>query len=197
MSRFDVLDGLVAEHNGYLTTAQVLKCGVSKPTLANFVAERGMERVAHGVYLARDAWKDSLYQLSLSNRGIVFSHESALHLHGLMEREPRAASVTVRAGYNATHLRRLGVRVYQTRDSVYSLGATELETTFGNIVRVYDVDRTVCDILRAKARMDAQVFRYAVREYMSGEAKDLNRLMCYARELRIEPLVRTYTEVLL
>ena len=65
-----------------------------------------MEHVAHGVYLASDAWPDDLYLLSVSNSRIVFSHETALFLHGLMEREPKYLSVTVKAGYNASHLRK-------------------------------------------------------------------------------------------
>ena len=61
MSQFDVLDRLVEEGNGYLKTAQVLANGVSKPTLAEFVKRRNMERVAQGVYFAEDAWPDTLF----------------------------------------------------------------------------------------------------------------------------------------
>ena len=105
MTRFELLDELVEKGNGYLQTSQVLEYGISKPTLADYVNKRNMERVAQGVYLAEDAWKDELYILHLSNSRIIFSHETALFLHGLMEREPKVTSVTVRAGYNASHLR--------------------------------------------------------------------------------------------
>ena len=83
MKRFDILDSLVSQGNGYLCTSQALKHGVSKPTMAHYVRKRNMERVAHGVYLAEDAWPDTLYQLHLSNSRIIFSHETALMLHGL------------------------------------------------------------------------------------------------------------------
>ena len=82
MSRFEILDNLVEDGNGYLCTSHVLANGISKPTLADYVNKRNMARVAHGVYLAEDAWPDELYQLFLSNRRIVFSHETALQLHG-------------------------------------------------------------------------------------------------------------------
>ncbi len=106
MTRFDVLDKLVETGNGYLCTSQVVENGISKPTLAEFVRVRNMGRVAQGVYLAENAWPDELYLLSLSNSQVVFSHETALFLHGLMEREPKFTSVTVKAGYNASHLRK-------------------------------------------------------------------------------------------
>ena len=197
MTRFDVLDNLVENGNGYLCTSQVVGAGVSKPTLAEYVSQRKMERVAQGVYLAEDAWPDELYLLCLSNSRIVFSHETALMLHGLMEREPKTTSVTVKAGYNASHLRWKGIRVYQVKPDVYDLGIVEVQTSFGNTVRAYDMDRTICDILRFKDTMDVQVFRYAMKEYMADTHKNLNHLMEFAKRLGIESAMRTYTEVML
>lgn len=197
MSRFDLLDNLVAEGNGYLRTSQVLENGISKPTLAEYVSKRNMERVAQGLYLAEDAWPDELYQIFFLNQRIIFSHETALLLHGLMEREPGFISVTVRAGYNATHLRRRGMRVYQVKSNIAELGVMEVETNFGNLVRAYDMERTICDIIRYKDSMDVQIFQYAMKEYMAGHRKNLNRLMAYAEKFQIDSTVRTYTEVML
>ena len=196
MSAFDILDKMVMDGNGYLCTADVLKNGVSKPTLSDYVGKRGMERVAHGVYLSEAAWVDDLYLLHLLNRSIVFSHETALMLHGLTEREPLFTSVTVKTGYNATHLKKRGLRVYYTKPEIANLGAEYIQTSYGNTVLVYDMERTLCDILRYKDKMDIQVFQYAVKEYMANGQKNLNRLMAYAKIFKIESLVRTYTEVL-
>ena len=197
MSQFEALDRLVEAGNGYLLTSQVVNRKISKPTLAAFVAERKMERVAQGVYLAEDAWPDELYQLFLSNTRIIFSHETALHLHGLMEREPLRISVTVKAGYNASHLRKKGIRVYQVKEKVAELGMMEARTSFGNPVHVYDMERTICDMIRYKDDMDIQIFQYAMKEYMASGKKNLNHLMNYAKQFAIEKAVRTYTEVML
>ena len=197
MTRSDILDNLVEKGNGYLCTYQVVDAGISKPTLAEYVARRNMVRVAQGVYLAEDAWPDELFLLCLSNSRIVFSHETALMLHGLMEREPKHTCVTVKAGYNASHLRRKGIRVYQVNPDIADLGVVDVQTSFGNTVRVYDMDRTICDILRCKDTMDIQVFQHAMKEYMTSTRKNLNHLMEYAKRFRIEPAIRIYTEILL
>lgn len=197
MNRFEILDNLVENGNGYLITSRVLEQGISKPTLAEYVSKRNMERVARGVYLAEDAWPDDLYLLSLSNKRIVFSHETALFLHGLMEREPKYTSVTVKAGYNASHLRDKGIRIYQVKPDVADFGVTEVQTAFGNRVRVYDKERTICDLLLYKDSTDVQIFQYAMKEYMADSQKNLNHLMTYARQFRIESVMRTYTEVML
>ena len=74
MDRFDILVNLFKNGNGYLRTSQVLEQGVSKPTLAEYVSKRNMERVAQGIYIAADAWPDELYLISLSNSRFFFSH---------------------------------------------------------------------------------------------------------------------------
>ena len=121
MGKSVVLDKLVDAGNGYLTTAQVLESGISKPTLASYVKEQNLRRVGHGIYLADDAWEDNLYQLQLLNKKAIFSHETALFLHGLMEREPTRICVTVPAGYNATHLRKRGIQVTQEKQKPMGL----------------------------------------------------------------------------
>jgi len=197
MNKFEVLDNLVKEGNGYLCTSDVLKAGISKTLLSSYVKEKKMERVEHGVYLSNDAWQDNLYELSLVNNRIVFSHETALMLHGLMEREPNAITVTVPQGYNATHLRKKGINVHQVKPEMAELGVVEIDTFFGNKVPVYNKERTICDILKSKDSMDVQIFQYALKEYMSENKKNFMRLMIYAEKLRIVDKVRVYTEMIL
>ena len=106
-------------------------------------------------------------------------------------------SVTVKAGYNASHLRKKGIRVYQVKPDLALLGVMDVQTGFGNMVRAYDMERTICDILRYKESLDVQVFQYAMKEYMASDRKNLNHLMAYAKRFQIESVVRTYTEVML
>ena len=197
VGKFDVLDQLVEQGNGYLLTAVALDYGVSKKTLANYVETRGMERAAHGVYMAEDAWKDDYYLLYARNRKVVFSHESALYLYTLMDKEPSITTVTVPKSYNSTHITKQGIRVIHTKPEWYDMGITRVQTSFGNEVPVYDRERTLCDIIRAKKVTEIQTFQTAVKEYMSSSGKNLGNLMRYAKALGVEAEVRTYTEVML
>lgn len=73
----------------------------------------------------------------------------------------------------------------------------KIKTNFGNEVRVYDIDRTICDIIKMKEKMDIQVFQTAIKEYMLNKSKNLNNLIIYSQKMNIEKKVRMYTEVLL
>jgi predicted transcriptional regulator of viral defense system len=197
MDKTEILDKLIEDGNGYLITSQATNKGISKWYLAEYIKKRNMEKVAQGVYLSEEAWLDELYLLSLRNRKMYFSQETALYLHGLMEREPRYICVTVKEGYNASHLRKKGIKVYQSKSELYELGTSAIETNYGNTVAVYDMERTICDIIRDKATMEIQVFQVAMKEYMISPKKNLLNLMEYASKMNIEEKVRTYVEVML
>ena len=197
MRKSDILEECLKQGNGYLFTKDVVEKGISKTYLAKFVKKMKLERVAVGVYMDSKQWRDELYILSLKNPKAVYSHETALYLHGLMEREPSSIFMSVPQGYNATHLREKGVKVLQIRDNRVDIGKIELLTSFGNKVVAYDKERTICDIIQRKDNIDIQIFQTAIKEYVAAKDKNLSNLMKYAFLFGVEEEVRRYKEVLL
>ena len=162
-----------------------------------YLATNEFERVARGLYKSSDVWTDDLYILALKNEKVVYSFDTALMLNGLTEREPAEIFVTVSRAYNASHLRSMGIVVNHVRDEWVDLGRTVAKTTYGNEVSVYDMERTICDMLRVKDKKDPQMFAYAIKEYAKSAKKNLPRLMKYAKEFGVEAELRQYMEVLL
>lgn len=188
----------VAEQNGgILKTADVIAAGISKPILAEFVKSNGYERVAHGIYLAPDAWDDGMYLLQLRFPSILFSHDTALFLHGLTDQEPLHYTVTAKTGYNPSRLKESGAKVYTIKRELFDLGMTKMETPFGHEIRTYDPERTVCDVVRSRSSMESAIFRDALKQYVKRKDKNLHRLMEYAKSLRVERILRQYLEVML
>ena len=66
----------------------------------------------------------------------------------------------------------------------------------GYPVSVYDMERTVCDIIRKRSEMDVSAFNYALTEYVKRKEKNLNRLMEYAKAMRLEKKIRETMGVL-
>ena len=188
---------LIQLHGGYLLFSEAQKLGISKTYLQKYVADNALERVAHGLYKSPDVWTDDLYILALKNEKAVCSFDTALMLHGLTEREPADIFVTVPRKYNASRLRSKGIVVYQVKEEWVNLGRTIAKTTYGNEVSVYDMERTICDMLRVKDKKDPQMFAYAIKEYAKSAKKNLPRLMKYAKEFGVEAELRQYMEVLL
>lgn len=204
MLNFEKISSSIESDNGYLIVANALASGISKSAITEYVKKNNLEKAARGVYITEDTWLDDLYLIQLKNKDVIFSGESALYLHELMEREPIDTTVTVRRSYNATHLRsfvkehKFGkIQVHTVSDELFELGVCEVETNYGNTVRVYDMERTICEIVKRKKELDIQIFVYAIKEYFKSPSKDIPNLARYAELLKVEEEVRTYAEVLL
>ena len=192
-----ILRNLLDRNNGYLRIADAMNAGVSRTLTMQFAKNEKLKKAAHGIYVAEDAWPDPLYLLQARNTKIIFSHETALFLHGLSDREALHPVLTVKRGYNAMHLTSQGVTVHTVRAEWFEIGLTVTLTTVGNEVRVYDKERCICDIILKRKKMDIQTFQIAIKSYFVDEDKDIHRLMKYAQQMNLEEKVRQYTEVML
>ncbi len=197
MTKVEKLSNLIELRKGYLSIAEAQELGISRTYIQEYIADNGLERIARGLYKSPDVWMDELYVLALKNEKAVYSFDTALMLNGLTEREPAEIFVTVSRAYNASHLRSKGVIVNYVRDEWLDWGRTVVKTTYGNEVAVYDMERTICDILRVKDKKDPQMFAYAMKEYAKKADKNLPRLMKYAKAFGVETELHRYMEVLL
>ncbi|AFA47982.1 type IV toxin-antitoxin system AbiEi family antitoxin domain-containing protein [Acetobacterium woodii] len=197
VKQYEQLDKLMADHDGIVQTSQVVAKGISKPVFYDYIKEKKLERVAHGVYASADAWIDTLYLVHLRSKQAVFSHETALFLHDLTDREPAPYSITVKTGYNPNRLKADGVQVYTVKPELHVVGRTIAQTSFGHTVPVYDMERTICDLIRSRKGIEIQTFQDAIKQYVRRKDKNLRTLMQDASLFRVEKILRQYLEVLL
>ena len=197
MQKRDLLDSLLSEHGGILKTSDVFNAGVSKPCFMSYVKKNGLERVTHGLYMSPDTWVDELFLLQARFSSTVFSHETALYLLDLAEREPLQYTVTVRTGYNYSALSKEGIKVFSIKQELFDTGITTLESPTGRMVRAYNMERTICDMIRSRKHVEIQDFQSAMKAYARRPDKNLPLLLRYAQAFGIEKTLRQYMEVLL
>ena len=61
----------------------------------------------------------------------------------------------------------------------------------------YNVERTICDLLRSRGRLDEETVISAIKNYAASSDKDLNLLAVYASRFRVDKVLKRYMEVLL
>ncbi len=197
MQKSELLEKISNENNGILRLEDAMLVGISKTYVLDFVKKNDYEQVARGIYLSPDAWEDGMYIFQMRYKGAVFSHETALYLLEMADREPVQYTVTMKRGYNPANLTKQGVKVYTVKKEWYNLGVTQARTPMGHTVRVYDAERTLCDVFRGNSQVEMQDRQNAIREYVARRKKDIPRLMEYAKIFKIEKTVKQYLEVLL
>ena len=130
------------------------------------------------------------------SKGII-SHDDALYYYGYIDREPISHCITIYSGYNPSTLTNSGYKVYTVKKELLDLGKTIITNQFSHEIPMYDLERTVCDLVRSRRNFEIQDFNMAIKSYLQRNDKDLNRMMRYAKAFRIEKIIRQYIEVLL
>lgn len=176
MRKSDLLERMANENNGILRLEDSTLIGISKTYFLELMKKKGYEQVARGIYLMPDAWEDSMYVLQMRYKEVVFSHETALYLLDLADREPLQYTVTLKQGYNPRNLTKQGVKVYTVKKDWYAMGIVEVQSPMGHLLRVYNMERTLCDIFRGHSQVEIQDKQTAIKEYVRQRKKDIPRL---------------------
>lgn len=197
MQKDEKLDALLREAgDGTLTTAQINRAGLHRSVLQELVRSGKLYRVGRGLYLQSDAWEDDFSLLQRKYARGIYSYDTALYLLGYSDRTPARYTMTFPKGYHAASLEQENLIVKRVVPKNYDVGITEICSPSGNPIRVYELERTLCDVLRGSGS-DIQIVGPAMKRYAASKEKNIHKLMQYAEQLRVKPKVLRYLEVLL
>lgn len=197
MNYMNELAAIAKEHGGIIQTKVAAKHGISKAMLYKLCHEDKINRIANGQYILPNELDDEFLAISNRSTKIIFSHESALYLHGISDRTPFEHTVTAPSNNQPSAAIKSECKVYYIKPELFDLGKTVMKTPAGNNVPIYNLERTVCDVIRSRNKIGTETFLVALKLYAANPQKDLNRLHAYAKQLRVANVLHPYMEVLL
>lgn len=197
MTNADKIMKIANENNGYITTKQVRDANIKTIELTRLVEQNKLERITRGYYAITNSFCDDYYKYQLKSKNCIFSHSTALYFYDLSDRTPLYFDMTVPVGYSGGLSKNKNIVLHYVKKDFIELGLTTIESPFGMKLRVYDLERTICDIVKYRKHMDKEIFTTALKRYSKLKEKDLLKLMKYAKKLNIDKKVIEYMEVLL
>lgn len=197
MDYMSELAAIAKTHGGIIETRKAAEHGISKAMLYKLCKEEKIYRIVKGQYILPDDMQDELLSISKRSRNIIFSHETALFLHGISDRTPFEHTVTAPSDCIPSTAIKSECKVYYIKPELFELGKTNLKTPAGNEVPAYDLERTICDVIRGRNKLGTETFLAALKLYAASPKKDLNKLHAYATKMRVANILRQYLEVLL
>lgn len=186
-----------SKNNGYIKSKDLDILKVNSTFLSNLCNRGELERVGVGVYKLPTALLDELYIVSNSSKYACFSHSTALYLHNLIEKQPLITNVTVPYNYSSSLVNNKDVSLKYVNQDIFNLGLIELNTDNGLKVKAYDLERTICDIIKDKKNISINITATALKEYAKREDRDLLKLSEYSRILNIEDEVSMLIDILI
>ena len=192
-----ILINLLSEKGGRITAKEASLAGIHRMFLKQLADAGKIVRVARGVYQSATAQEDELLNLQHRCPTGIFSCETALFLHSLMERAPVVWTMTFKGFYHSPSLAQNGIVVKHSSKHLYPLEIVDVKTPLGNTVRAYSIERTLCEIMTAKVAADIQTITYAIKTYVGRKEKNIPKLIQLAKTFHVEKKLRAYLEVLL
>ena len=183
-------------NNGFLRNKDLVDNNIPSVYLTRLVNNNVIERVSRGLYVRTNSLPDNLVILQNKSKNAIYSNMTALYLYGLSDRLPIKYDITVNSGYNGSLQEDDNVNLFYTKKELLSLGEIVYRLDSGNLIKVYDLERTICDVIKNKNRLDQELVNKALRKYFYSKEKNTLKLYEYAKKMKIYKKVRSAFEVL-
>ena len=178
-----------------ITIEELNKLNIPRITLTRLTDKELIERVKKGLYFLKDCWGDEYFNLIYGNKNAIYSHLTSLYFNDLCERVPMEYDITVKQNYSGTLRNEKKVKLYYVSDKQYELGLINIKSPQGRIIRCYDVERCLCDLIKCKDEIYLEYLKYAFNEYYKVQKNDVKKLYEYAKKLNVYDKVKEFMEV--
>lgn len=197
LSPIERIREIIKSQNGSLYTSDLSKLGIPRTYLSILLKRGEIQKVSRAVYASPYSIVDEMANIQTRFKAAIFSHETALYFLGLTDRTPLNYSVTVPSSYNATSLKASGAKVYFIKSELYLLGAITVNSPHGNDLCTFNLERTICDVIRNRNQMDVQFVNEALKKYIKHKDRNIDQLYYFAEKFRVQKIIRNTIEVLL
>ena len=192
------IENIVKTNSGYVSRKDIDRNRIPSIYLTRYVKKYNLIQIVRGFYAREDWIVDPYLIFQYTYPQFIYSFNSAIYLHGLGDVLPNYLEVTGPFNYRPMSKNRDDVMTHtDTVDESYNLGITDIKTSLGNVVRAYDKEKTICDLIKHKDKIEFEVYVKALTRYARSKDKDINKLMRYAQIMKIENKVRDQMEVII
>ena len=194
-TNYSKLEMIFKTNDGYITREDVDNANIPSWFLSDFVRKNNLNKIAPGFYADDSYIVDNYYILQRRYPKYIFAGLSALYLLGLTDKIPTDIEVSAPQNYHPSRSKIDLLIIHKlSNKNVYELGIKEVKTMFGNIVKTYDEERTICDVIKYRDKYDGETFIKAIKFY-ARTINNQSKLFKYARELGVEKKVYEVMEV--
>lgn len=189
---------LLDKRDGNLSMKEARSEGIAATTVQRLVESGELLKISRGYYVLDGHGVDELYMVQNRFSKGVFSHETALDLYSLSTNIPKKIHLSVPTNYHIQrkNLEEEFVRIHKVKKEFYELGIIEMESYQGNPIRVYNKERTICDMWNRRYNATFETKLEALKDYMREKDRDLMKLREYREKLNVDPKLANYMEAL-
>lgn len=184
------------KHGGVLKTAELNQLGLSSRQIKNLLDKGVISKIKHGFYELSDyITREEVVIARLFPQAVIFL-ESALMYYEYTDRIPAAWQIAVDRNSKKTQYKidYPVIEPYYLEPKFLEVGIDKIQVE-GITVKIFDRNRTICDVLRYENKLEKEVVNNAIQRYVKDPKKNVRKLFEYAKVLNIKNKVQTYIGV--
>lgn len=193
MKKTDILKNYIEKNNGILLTSDVVNMNINKQYIRILCDENYIEKISRGVYVKKGKNLNDFFLLQQRYKKGIFSHNTSLYFYHLTDRTPLKYDLTFDS---KTRVHDNTINAHYVKNEFFNIGISSISFNDGTSVNVYDLERTIIDIIRNRNKIDKQILNTAIKEYMKRKDKNIVNLAKYAKIFNVEKVLKLYMEVL-
>ncbi len=186
------VQNIISDNGGFITTKEMTPATYRR--LLRRVKEGSVVRVCPGVYSNLDALTNTMIDLVKVVPGGILNSYSAWFFHKLSTTVPASHHVAIARGRKVGVMPCPPIPLNYVSAALVHLGQTTANLG-GYVVPIYDVERCVCDAVKARNKVGIDVATEVVRNYLKRPDRDIDKLMKYAQTLRVANTLSHYLEI--
>lgn len=197
MSKYDEVIEFV-DNQYMLTTDDFKRNKISYYYIQKLLKDGYITQSGKGVYYKSDMFEDEFYILQHRFKEIIFSYNIALYFMNKTEITPSSYDITVPYNYHV-YIDHRHIRIHYVNKDQINLGAITVKSPYGNDIRCYSYERTICDIVKKDTRTDIdieqrnKIIRAAFYDYKDT---DWTLIYKYAKILKCDNKLNNLIEIL-
>lgn len=193
MNNYEKIKALLKKNNGILYVKELEENNIHRQYIKNMEEKGEVIRLIKGLYVSPDKDVNEFFVMGERYKNAIFSHATALYFYNLTDRTPFVLDMTFLSN---VRINNDFLDAHYIKSDLLKLGETTMDLEDGTTIRIYDLERTICDIIRDRNKMDPQIFNMAMKEYFKLPNKNLILLYKYAKAFKIDKILKSYMEVL-
>lgn len=176
---------LLKQRRGTLSRKEALNSNINPNTLKRMFDEGDLYSPIAGIFVQKDKLEDTYYSRQQIFKRGIYSLDTALVLHDLTDTIPNKYTMTFPRGYNNSNLEKYFIKgVYKNKDS-YELGIEVMDSPQGNPIRVYNLEKTLCDVWDPQNKVDISMKIQAIKAYLDHPKRKPYLLPSYLKKLNL------------
>jgi predicted transcriptional regulator of viral defense system len=186
------------KHSGYARMQELRSQKIHPRTIAKAVKEGIIEKIKPGLYKLVDyPWDEhgSFADVCNSYNKAVICLTSAAAYFEITTLNPAYITVAVPHNTPGFSLDYPPIQVYYFPYKYYETGINEIDTKSGHI-RIYNQEKTICDLFRYKNKIGDDIVIESLRNYLKQKKRDINKLFEYAEILKVKEKLQPYVKAI-